>query len=182
MKEFFETYFDFHYGIGFVIGVIIFSGYMYMISKRQLKQGGKISLKEVFLGLALSVYLVFLFGVTLLNRKMGEGQGIRLELFWSYRAIYQSHSKALMRQILYNVLAFVPWGMLVPLCFRNFRCFGKVVGSTIVVSMFIEITQFVGQCGLCELDDVVHNGVGAVIGYGMYWGIAGFLSAAKEKF
>lgn len=180
MRVFWETYFDFHYGIGIIIGVTIFSSYVYMINKRELKQGGKISLREVFLGLALSVYLVFLFGVTLLNRTSGEGQGAQLELFWSYRKIYQNHSKALMRQILYNMLAFVPWGILIPLCFENVRCFWKVAGSAVMVSMFIEITQFVGQCGLCELDDVVHNSVGSMIGYGIYRGISCFLSATRE--
>lgn len=141
MKKFFETYFDFHYGIGLILGVTIFAGYMAWMSRRRKKRDKKLSVYEMFLGLALSVYLVFLLGTTLLNRTPGEGQGIQFELFWSYRVMFQKNSIEMGKQILYNILA------------------------------FIEVTQYVFQCGLCELDDMVHNGLGAVIGYGVYLAI-----------
>lgn len=171
MKEFFETYFDFHYGIGLILGVTIFAGYMVWMSRRRKKRDKKLSLYEMFHGLALSVYLVFLFGATLLNRTPGEGQGIQLELFWSYRVMFQKNSIEMGKQILYNILAFIPWGILMPQCMDSEYRFWKVTGMAVAVSVFIEATQYVFQCGLCELDDMVHNGLGAVIGYGVYLAI-----------
>lgn len=37
-----------------------------------------------------------------------------------------------------------------------------------LVSVAIEVLQFFTQRGLCELDDVIHNTLGVVIGYGVY--------------
>lgn len=172
MKSLFETYFDFHYGIGLVIGVVIFCGCMRITGKNKRKQGRKISDKEVFWCLALSIYITCLLGTTLLNRKWSEGVDVRLDLFWSYRLILETSSswtaKQMVKQIVLNILAFVPWGFLVTKCFGESVGFRKVVGSAFLMSVGIELVQLVGQCGLCELDDVVHNTLGAVVGYGVY--------------
>lgn len=168
MQAFLKTYFDFHYGIGLVIGAVVFCSCMFMTRRREMKRGGEVSGKEVFWSLALSIYVMFLLGATLLNRTLGDGEGLRLELFWSYRVVFQEQNWELAKQILYNILAFIPWGILVPKCFGRSMGYWKVVGSAITMSVGIELVQLIGQCGLCELDDVVHNTLGAVIGYGIY--------------
>lgn len=120
MSEFFYRYFDFHYGIGLILGIGVFCAYMAWMSRRRIKRDSDISLWEIVHGLALFVYLVFLFGVTLLNRTPGEGEGVRLELFWSYRVLFQTHNMEMAKQILYNILAFIPWGILIPGCVDAF--------------------------------------------------------------
>ena len=171
LKEFFKTYFDFHYGTGLVLGAAVFCSCMLITSKNMRKRGEKISGKEVFWGLALSVYIVCLIGVTLLGRTWWEEYDIRLEPFWSYRYILESSSRwssrQMVKQILYNILAFLPWGFLTPKCFGKPIGFRKLVGSAFIASVGIELVQLVGQCGLCELDDVIHNTLGAVVGYGI---------------
>jgi glycopeptide antibiotics resistance protein len=37
-----------------------------------------------------------------------------------------------------------------------------------IVSLFIELTQYITGRGLCELDDVVHNTIGAFAGIIIY--------------
>ena len=171
LQTFWKTYFDFHYGIGLVIGLIVFVSYLFIISKDKRKRGGKISGREVFLCLALSAYIVFLLGVTILSRTWISGRDVRLELFWSYRLLFETTSrwtaKQMIKQIALNVLAFVPWGILAPLCFGDSFRFSKVAGSAFLMSAGIELVQLIGQCGLCELDDVVHNTLGAMIGYAL---------------
>ncbi len=39
-----------------------------------------------------------------------------------------------------------------------------------LLSGFIEGIQLVFSCGLCELDDVMNNTIGAGIGYIVWWG------------
>ena len=143
----------------------VFGSCMFRLSRRKREQGVEISGKEVFWNLAFSVYMVLLLGCTLLNRSVGEGQGLRLTPVWSWREVLDSGNMEVEKQIFYNILAFVPWGILVPKCFDNARSFAKVVGSAVLMSVGIEVMQLIGQCGLCELDDVIHNGLGAVVGY-----------------
>lgn len=44
-----------------------------------------------------------------------------------------------------------------------------------VISCVIEGLQLWLQKGLCELDDVFHNTLGAIVGYGLYQWIASVL-------
>ena len=38
----------------------------------------------------------------------------------------------------------------------------------LLLSIFVELSQYIFCLGLCELDDLVCNGLGTVIGYGLY--------------
>ena len=71
-------------------------------------------------------------------------------------------------QILYNVLVFIPWGILLPALVQVKRKFRFVVLGTVGISLAIEVTQLVFKLGLFEFDDVIHNTLGAVIGYGVW--------------
>lgn len=162
-----NSYFTFHYGVGCAIGLIIFCGYMFLI-RRKKSQGQSVSRKEILCGLALSIYLVLLLGGTLLNREIGDEYLIEWVPFWSYADLLKEWSESLAIQIIYNVLVFVPWGILIPAVFAAKRRFRFVVLSAASVSLLIEVLQLVFKLGLFEFDDVFHNTLGAVIGYGVW--------------
>ena len=65
-------------------------------------------------------------------------------------------------QILANIIMFLPVGVLVGWIWR-WRGLWVAAG----LSVGIEILQLVTSRGLCELDDVFHNVIGAVIGVGI---------------
>lgn len=65
-----------------------------------------------------------------------------------------------------NVLLFVPIGFLAGfglqgLTFKNILLLGGIL------SVFIELLQFIFKKGFCETDDVIHNVLGCLIGYGL---------------
>lgn len=67
--------------------------------------------------------------------------------------------------------------------FRS-KPWGGILLSGVLFSLFVELTQYIFCLGLCELDDVICNGLGAVIGYGLYRFIMLFVmkhSALKDK-
>lgn len=71
-----------------------------------------------------------------------------------------------------NIALFVPIGLLLGgLGFKN----KKILLSGICLSGIIEVSQFAFCKGLCETDDVMHNSVGAFLGY------LGFLGILKGK-
>ena len=167
-ESFISSYLTFHYGVGCAIGFAIFCGYMFLIGKRKKSQGQSVSRKEILCGLALSIYMVFLLGGTILNREIGKEYGVELVPFWSYADLLSEWSIPMAVQILYNILVFIPWGFLLPEMTRVSRKIRTVALSAFGLSFSIEVIQLVFKMGLFEFDDMFHNVLGAVIGYGIW--------------
>ena len=105
----------------------------------------------------LSAYIFLVLAETILIRKPFIGQHFQPELFWSWRVWNVQRG-----QIIANVIMFVPVGVLAG---RIWRWKGLWVAAGL--SVLIEVLQLVTSRGLCELDDVFHNVIGAVIGVGV---------------
>lgn len=67
-----------------------------------------------------------------------------------------------------NILLFVPLGFLLPLVIRSSATFLRTILSTMALSVCFEIYQRTAQIGKADIDDVVLNTIGGVIGYGIY--------------
>ena len=65
---------------------------------------------------------------------------------------------------------FVPLGILLPMLFKKIRKLQYCVLTGFLCSCMIEVSQLVIQRGFCQLDDVITNTVGAVVGW-MIWRI-----------
>lgn len=102
----------------------------------------------------LAGYAFLVLAETVLIRKPFAGEHLKLELFWSWRAWGVQPN-----QILTNVVMFVPIGLLTERIWR-WRGLWAAAG----LSVLIEVLQMVSGRGLCELDDVIHNCLGAAVG------------------
>lgn len=112
--------------------------------------------KKIVLTCFLIVYMAFILCETLLSRKPFEGEHLQLELFWSYKVI-----DVQFKQMIGNVLLFIPVGLLLKLLGVSARLV-LLIGFTFSCS--IELFQYLLKFGLCELDDVLHNTVGTLLG------------------
>ena len=65
-------------------------------------------------------------------------------------------------QNLSNIIFFIPFGLLLPV-----KRWWIVLIVAVMFSTLIELVQFIGGYGLAELDDVICNSLGAVIGFGI---------------
>lgn len=66
-----------------------------------------------------------------------------------------------------NVVVFVPVGVMAGVAFRGMTWMrALVIGAG--ASVGIEVLQFVFKKGFSEVDDVMHNTLGCVIGYGVW--------------
>ena len=90
---------------------------------------------------------------------------MRLQPFWSYAKFSQADIRW---QVYMNVFLFIPFGFMLPWCSEQLRKLWKVVLIAAVFSALTEAAQYIFRIGLCETDDVIHNTLGTVIGYG-YW-------------
>lgn len=64
-----------------------------------------------------------------------------------------------------NLVIFIPFGILVPKVFRGVNTVWKMALVTFFTSVCIELIQYVWACGYSEVEDVIMNVAGGLIGY-----------------
>lgn len=117
-------------------------------------------------GLVLAEYIFLIYCSTVFYRTTLAERKNDFHPFWSYRAIEDGRLELLPENIM-NVVAFVPVGLLLGIAIKNIRWWQALLtGAWLSVS--IEVLQFVFKKGFSELDDVIHNTLGCMIGYGIY--------------
>ena len=94
------------------------------------------------------VYVIVILYITVCSRSPGS-ERIFKGLFWEYQ-------NNMWNNVLLNMLLFVPLG------FLSGNMSGVIAGF--LISLGIEVTQFIGVLGFCEIDDVLNNTVGTVFG------------------
>ena len=115
-----------------------------------------------------AAYTIFIVWYTLLKREPQAYRIFRPELFWAIRwwivnPTVESKKEAV--QYLMNILFFIPYGLLFPWK-DNWK---RVFVTALVLSVSIELSQFIFNLGWCEVDDVISNTLGAMIGWGVMW-------------
>ena len=71
----------------------------------------------------------------------------------------------LFRNIILNIILFIPLGFLVPFYSEKLKKVYKVVLIGLIATLSIEITQHMKNYGIFEMDDVFNNTLGTLIGY-----------------
>ena len=69
--------------------------------------------------------------------------------------------------LLGNLALFVPMGMALPCLFKKLNRFWKVTLTVLGMVVIIELVQGLLRVGSIDIDDVIFNVVGAMIGYGI---------------
>lgn len=105
-------------------------------------------------------YSVILYFITVFSRKAHSVRRYDFTPFWSYE------KPDLLLENVMNVVVFIPVGILLGLAFSNIKLW-KVVVIGLLLSLPIEILQFFLKKGFAEIDDVMHNTIGCMLGYGL---------------
>ena len=160
----------------FCVGVVLFIAW----------KGFKTGLRYSAL-LLLTEYVFLLFCSTVIFRPTGEMSKFDLHPFWSYKAIEEGRVELLTENIM-NVLVFIPVGMVLGSWLRVKGSWSRngswlmVKGSSTSeatksmtwfvalmigcgISVTIEALQFLLKRGFSEVDDVMHNTLGCILGY-----------------
>ena len=118
--------------------------------------------------LLLAEWVFLVLCAIVLFREPSAERGYNLMPFWSYWD-YGEHSyfMEMFGENILNVLLFVPIGFLAGRGLRGVT-FKKVLLLGGGLSVFIELLQYVFMKGFCETDDVIHNVLGCIIGYGLW--------------
>ena len=121
--------------------------------------------KRIIAGILLVLYIGFIIYTTLLCREPKDYREYNFQLFWSYQRFFDDVQPQA-RQIILNILFFIPFGVLVPLCVNGSRKQQLVftVISGCLLSGTVEFLQLLYRLGFAEFDDVFDNTMGAAIG------------------
>lgn len=115
--------------------------------------------------LLLFEYAWLLLGSTVFFRKAKVVREYDFTPLWSYVAICSGEFPDLFPEIIMNVVVFIPIGILIGVvCRKTDWVRAMLLGS--VISILIEVLQLIFLKGFSELDDVMHNTLGCMIGYG----------------
>jgi len=68
-----------------------------------------------------------------------------------------------LKNLLGNLLPFIPFGFLLPIAYPRIKAFFKVFAV-----LFIEIFQYMTRLGSFDIDDIILNMVGVLSGYGTF--------------
>ena len=120
----------------------------------------------------LVVYLGVLVWMALLERADRDKRVLILTPLHSVLRILNSYNTFdVFKQILDNILVFIPFGMLLPAAAGKMPC-GKTFWLTslcgLLASLGIETMQYAFSLGYSEFDDLIFNTLGTMIGAGVY--------------
>lgn len=150
----FQNWINAHQNILALIIVCIIVIVVYMVSKwRQ-----KIS----FWGLI--IYTLFVLYKTVFSRKQGD-YSKNLDLGWSYKAMLNG-IPGMFSQIYLNIMLFVPIGVFSGIVFfnGNIRRYILPIAFGLMLTIVVESSQLLFHCGIFELDDIMNNTLGTIIG------------------
>lgn len=150
--------------LGMIASILFFVGAM-LYRKKRNNTGNEIPKIKIFLGSLFVMYVVVLLCATL--ARQGYGRVIKFQPFSSYMAAWNSASASEWRNLVVNILLFIPLGFLLPLISTRFHKCWNTYAAGILMAVFIEGVQYVFQRGIVEFDDIMNNTLGTMIGYGI---------------
>ncbi len=114
--------------------------------------------KKAVLCFFFCTYVAVVIQIAYLSREPGSRTDVAFGLWDTWGTTLQAHA-----YVIENVMMFIPFGFLFPM-FGKWARYG-CMPLAVLASMAIEGMQYLSKRGYCQLDDVVTNTMGAVIGY-----------------
>src|SRR6185312_16642010 len=128
---------------------------------------GEITLRKLLATLMIGCYFAVLFYLTLFhtNRRVSSGNALNLVPFRTIAHYFREGGWVMLVNVPGNVLAFVPVGLILPVVRGRRTSVWEILLAGAGLSIFIETAQYVSGRRFADVDDVVLNALGAVIGY-----------------
>ena len=146
-----------------VIAFAVFCAITIFLYKRQ-----KFNKGQCIAAILLSLYIVVLLYFTVVGRYSHEEYEYQINFFTSYRWFFQYNGEQVLRQLLINFVMLMPVGFLLPVVIKAKHKYLITMALSLLLTVFIETMQLITKCGSFEIDDIINNFVGAVIGMLIY--------------
>lgn len=138
------------------------------VEKKRGKKNNGIGVQTVrFLLTVWGILYLCLTLVLPMGNGMGEAVNLKPLRPFAVAARYGTVNAPMLQQFLLELAAFVPFGLMLPLVFRQCRRFWKVFLLTFGGAVVGELLQL-AFIGCADVDDVLANILGGMLGYGFY--------------
>lgn len=111
-----------------------------------------------------TVYLIVIVMLTFFSREPGSRTDVDMRLFGTWGTSAQAHA-----YVIENILLFIPFGIMFPMIGKKVSNIFTCIISAALFSITIETVQYITARGFCQLDDIVMNTLGALIGWLGWW-------------
>lgn len=140
-------------------------------------------IKTIFLVLLIA-YLLLLSYLTFLSQHYGrevEHCSINIMPFRTIIEFLTSgyNIKTITTNLVGNIAAFIPMGFLLPIVFNRMNRLRKVIYLSFLAALMIEFMQYILRVGASDIDDVILNVLGAIVGYWVFMLVYNCLVSSK---
>lgn len=128
---------------------------------------------RIFAKFFFAMYILYLLYLTLFSSYYGRNYFHRNINLFPFKTmveyLHSNHSiKSIIINLLGNIAAFLPMGLLLPLIFKKINSFKRVTIFIFLSSFTIEITQYILGVGTTDIDDIILNILGGILGFCLY--------------
>lgn len=146
---------------GLALGLLMATLFLWAVNGAR-KRRGKLPAAKLPVA-AFVIYLALMLVITFLSRESGDSKGIDLELFSTWGINDRNNA-----YVVENVLLFIPYGFLGAWTSGRLRRILLCGVFGFLTSVGIESLQLVTRRGFFQIDDILTNTLGTVIGCGIF--------------
>lgn len=142
--------------------------------------------KKKYTVAALILYSVLILEVTVFGRSPNSTIIIKMEPFWTYVHLWHNGISWMFWELVYNLIMLAPLGYLIAALLqvvvrkKKYLLLGALLAG-LGFSILIEGLQFVLKRGTVEVDDLIHNTIGAVLGAILYIAGKHFFNCVRKR-
>lgn len=154
-----------------IILLFVSSGVFFAWDILRQRERSNLKAKKLFCLLILICFVCVFVQITLIGRESRLPRRIWIIPFYSYYKYLSGWQVFLFKQNIQNILLFMPLGffgsvLLGRQAHKKRRLI--LVGSGLLLSVIVEVMQYVMAIGLFEVDDLIHNTFGTSLGCLVY--------------
>ena len=146
---------------GLALGLLMATLFLWAVNGAR-KRRGKLPAAKLPVA-AFVIYLALMLVITFLSRESGNSKGFDLELFSTWGINDRNNA-----YVIENIMLFVPYGFLGSWAFEKMGNFFRCLALGALTSLCIESLQLVTGRGFFQIDDILTNTLGAVVGFLLY--------------
>lgn len=151
-----------------VVEFLLIALYYFFYYRKQQTDRKKIQIKKLILGALFIGYIVFVCELTIIGRGTSHYLQMNLNPFSGYIDAWKKYSLRDLQNCIFNILMFVPLGIFLPLIITKSKEFKWLLLVVVSATLSIETYQTLSGAGIFELDDLINNSLGGIIGYQLY--------------
>lgn len=153
--------------IVFAVALIFYGIFLICEKKGYTRKSNQRIITKVY-GVLWSLTSAFIVVMTLFRIPTRDYMKFVIIPLQSWSIVIESGNMELLLQIIMNIVMYIPLGILLPCCFKVYEKISYIILTALISSGIIEVLQLFLKIGLFEVDDIINNVFGTVIGIGIY--------------